>query len=395
MRWFVELLELVLESAEGAFIEVGVFVGAILLLFALIDYYNQGKLIAFIARSKRYQPVLGALLGLTPGCGGAVFVMPLFFTGSVTFGTVVATLMATMGDAAFVLMASSPVHYLLVSFFSFFVAVITGYVVDKTKIGPNVLRAYLEKLKSPVGQPSIEGGMATMTTDEARVSKPVLYITGGFWVLICIGLVLGIGDLAQVEINELAIPNMGLVIGVLGTLMSLSVMGWGRKHLRRHAGGRTLGSTLVGSFLDTAFIITWVFVGYMAYELIVLGAGGGNYVLGEQVVESLLLSVGVASVFVAVAVGIIPGCGPQIIFVSLFVQGLVPFSALLANAVSQDGDALFPVLAMDRPSAIWATLLNKIPALMLGLTFYWMEKSIDFGGMLNATVDVLMAWFPF
>ena len=42
----------------------------------------------------------------------------LFFKGSVTFGTVVATLMATMGDSAFVLIATSPVHYLLVSLFA-------------------------------------------------------------------------------------------------------------------------------------------------------------------------------------------------------------------------------------------------------------------------------------
>jgi photosystem II stability/assembly factor-like uncharacterized protein len=75
----------------------------------------------------------------------------------------------------------------------------------------------------------------------------------------------------------------------------------------------------------------------MAYEMVVLSAGGGNYMLGEQAVESLLLAAGIASVFV------IPGGGPQIIFVSLFAQDLVPFSALLANAISQDGDALFLV----------------------------------------------------
>ena len=171
---------------------------------------------------------------------------------------------------------------------------------------------------------------------EAREAKRTVMITRGVWALISIGLVPGIADLAQVDINELAIPNLGLVIGLTGTLVSLFLMCGGKKYLRSITEGKFLNSTLVKSFIETAFVITWVFVGYMAYEMVVLSAGGGNYMLGEQAVESLLLAAGIASVFV------IPGCGPQIIFVTLFAQGLVPFSALLANAISQDWGCAVP-----------------------------------------------------
>ncbi len=59
------------------------------------------------------------------------------------------------------------------------------------------------------------------------------------------------------------------------------------------------------------------------------------------------------AVIIGVLIGIIPGCGPQIIFVTLYTRGLVPFSALLANAISQDGDALFPpLIAIDKKIGI-------------------------------------------
>ena len=79
------------------------------------------------------------------------------------------------------------------------------------------------------------------------------------------------------------------------------------------------------------------------------------------------------AVIIGALIGIIPGCGPQIIFVTLYTKGLIPFSALLANAISQDGDALFPLIAIDKKSALLATVLNTIPALIIGILFYFLE----------------------
>ncbi len=47
-----------------------------------------------------------ALLGALPGCGGAIFLMPLYVKGQVSFGAVVSTLIATAGDSAFVLLST-------------------------------------------------------------------------------------------------------------------------------------------------------------------------------------------------------------------------------------------------------------------------------------------------
>ena len=103
---------------------------------------------------------------------------------------------------------------------------------------------------------------------------------------------------------------------------------------------------------DTAFVCVWVFVAYFVYELFVLFVGG------EAVVSSWMMATGFLSVIMGAVIGLIPGCGPQIIFVSLYGKGLLPFAALLSNAISQDGDALFPLLAIDRRSSFLAVITS-------------------------------------
>ncbi|WP_350344296.1 putative manganese transporter [Proteinivorax tanatarense] len=395
---FLEILGLFFESAEDAFLEVGVFVGAILLLFGYINYRKSGRFIKSIESSKRFQPVLGALLGLTPGCGGAVFVMPLFFKGNVTFGTVVATLMATMGDSAFVLIPTSPYHYILVCILSFIPAVITGYIVDKTSLGTFIMGKYKERMAILKGQKKTTKPKPNLTPVQQKNGLKLTYI---FWALIAVGLVFGTMEILMIDIGEVSsfLGEFADIIGITGTLLCLGIMFKGKKWLRddsiesQEAKSKSLKATLKHSTLETAFVTTWVLVGFMAFELLVLGAGGGDYAAGEQVIEGVLLTAGLASVFVAVAVGIIPGCGPQIIFVALFAQGLVPFAALIANAISQDGDALFPVLAMDRRSAIYATLINKIPALAMGLFIFWLEFYTDLGQYVQLALDNIIKTF--
>lgn len=409
-----QILDLALRSAEGAFTEVGAFVGAVLLLFGYINYKHAGALVAFIARSKGWQPLLGALLGLTPGCGGAIFIMPLFFRGSVTFGAVVATLIATMGDSSFVLIATHPLHYLIISGLSLGVAVVTGHIVDNTNVGNRLLAQYqrnkkrkdqLKQLHSKANHTvsvahighgegddidiALHHNLRGHPSEETLAYKLTHQGYPLYWALLAGGLILGVLGLFQVEASELGIPNLGLIVGVTGTLLSIAFTILSKKFLDNDTHEEaehkvtSLKETLVHNAQETAFVISWVFVGFLAYELLVFTLGRGDYAAGELLVESLLLAAGVASVVVGGMIGLIPGCGPQIIFVALFSRGLVPFAALLANSISQDGDALLPLLALDRRSAIWASIITTIPAILFGLVIYWLEINTRLLGLIG------------
>ena len=102
-----EIIDLLLRSMRDAFLAVTVFVAAMVLLFSWLQYATAGRFVDWIRSKRRLQPVIGAVMGITPGCGGAIVMMPLYARGYVTYGTVVSTLIATLGDSAFVLIGGA------------------------------------------------------------------------------------------------------------------------------------------------------------------------------------------------------------------------------------------------------------------------------------------------
>jgi len=60
----------------------------------------------------------------------------------------------------------------------------------------------------------------------------------------------------------------------------------------------------------------------------------------------------------AMLIGIIPESGPHLIFVTLFSQGAIPFSVLLASSIVQDGHGMLPLLAESRKHFIYVKLIN-------------------------------------
>lgn len=382
------------------------------MIFGYINYKKNGKLIEGIEKSKKIQPIIGALLGLSPGCGGAILVMPLFIKGSISYGTVIATLIATMGDSAFVMIAAMPITYLGVSVLTFIIAIITGYIVDHFKIGDKLIKRHNVKSKEELNKihkkfkdvkteyeysnqknnkvtnlhiGHSEGDEIDLALHHGKnipKNNKAHEFTHGigykiFWLLTTIGLVLGIVLLFQVDVNtELLIPHLGSVIGIIGTFFSIVYMIISKKIIRDDEHSEieskmlSLKETFIHNAEETAFVNTWVFVAYFIYEMAVYAVGG------EVVVKSWLMSTGAMSIIIGACVGLIPGCGPQIIFVTLFTKGFMPFAALFANAISQDGDALFPLIAMDKKSSLWATIITTIPAIIFGLLFYLIEIRI-------------------
>jgi hypothetical protein len=138
-----EILEVIVVSMRDAFLAVTVFVAAMVLLFSWLQYISAGRFVDTIRANTAWQPVIGALMGITPGCGGAIVMMPMYARGYVTYGTVIATLIATLGDAAFVLIGAAVTDpsfiapVIAVHLISFVVGISWGYLVDGMKITPS------------------------------------------------------------------------------------------------------------------------------------------------------------------------------------------------------------------------------------------------------------------
>jgi len=151
-----DIARILLEAAEGSFLQVGVFVGAMLLFFGYLNYRASGGLIDAIRRHERFQVPIGAALGSSPGCGGAIFVMPLYLRGTVTYGTVVATLIATMGDSSFVIIAKMPQEAIYIHLIALAVGVGTGYAIDAFGIGADLVKR--EQTEVIAADGGVQGG---------------------------------------------------------------------------------------------------------------------------------------------------------------------------------------------------------------------------------------------
>ncbi len=115
---------------------------------------------------------------------------------------------------------------------------------------------------------------------------------------------------------------------------------------------------------DTCFVTVWVVFAYLVYEL-------GVFYTGIDLATLFRVWAPVVPLM-AILVGFIPGCGPQIVVATMYLNGLVPMSAELGNAISNDGDALFPAIAMAPKTAVIATLYSAIPAVAVAYGYYWL-----------------------
>jgi hypothetical protein len=328
------------ELMVDAYVQVSVFVAATLLIF-----YGAERLFGFdLGRSLRVagraQVPLAALLGATPGCGGAVVVVAAYTSGNVGFGAVVAALTATMGDAAFLLIATRPDAAAVILPLSLAVGILSGWIVDK------INRVEFRDLKA--------GNCAI-----APVIGRVRTVDWAYLALAAPGLAVGAAQLAQIEIDAVfGIPVVALALA--GTFLGLAI--WTFSPL--HAMTSPADAPATRAAEETSFISVWVIGAYLAYDYFAAFSGLDP--------EAMFAAVAPLLPLIAIIVGFIPGCGPQVLAATLFINGAIPFAALVGNAISNDGDALFPAIALNPRAAVVATLYSGLPALIVAYGFYFL-----------------------
>ena len=346
MTTFVSLLW---QTFNDAYTQVTVFVALTLLVFYSIEY----GLKPYSFSLKRYAKfsVLGsAVMGAIPGCGGAIIVVTQFSAGQLSFGCMVAVLTSTMGDAAFLLLAKEPYICLGVILLSMIVGTLSGLLIDWSH-PRDFLVPKQKKSITPIKW--------------SKSSKPSSYIWLAFLILNLPGMIF---VMIQKQASDFGLANHWDTVTVnLGALAALYIIMMelirGAHTLPAESEPKKTVSILDKTIETTNFVTLWVLFAFLAYEIpswafdIDLALMFNHY----QVLTPLI----------ACLIGFIPGCGPQIIVTSLYLQGVIPLSAQIGNALSNDGDALFPVIAVSPKVGILATLYGFVPAVLIAYIAYF------------------------
>jgi hypothetical protein len=360
-------VELLLRPLADAFLQVGVYVAVAVTGFDWLRARFGDRITGGLSGGRRWGPLAGALLGLTPGCGGAILLMPLYVQGRVSFGTVVAALVATMGDSSWVIIAGDPALALRLHLLLFAAGLGTGYAVEvwraraSGRSGVPAVPVAVSAL--PVPAVARAAGVAAPATPAPATPAPgARILTVVFWTTCLPAAVLSVAVLAGGP-GVAGAPggvDLSLLLGTAGCLAAaaLFLAGGGRRPPDHPGRSGAVSFALRHGAGEAAFVTVWVAVAFLAWEAFSEASGFDG---------SQLVLLGVTGVLVGAVVGLIPGCAVHIVFTGLYLGGGLPLATLVANAVSQDGDALIPLAAMRPRSALAASVVTTVPAMLTGL----------------------------
>lgn len=347
------------------------FVLVIMLILEFINIQSQGRWLGKLSNKKWGQYFFAAGLGLVPGCVGTFGIVSMYMHNFISFGALVTALSVTFGDEAFVMFALIPSTALKIVIIITIIGIITGILVDY--FFKNVKFKTASKAHFEIHHHDVHGSFfdfRQLVYNVKQISFQRAALAGGV-LLIILGIISGeFGHnhaahsievhndhgpdcdhavdsgfaFAQVwgweQISFLIIMLVGLFIILRANEHFLEAHFW--KHIiKKH-------------FLK---IFLWTFGALLFIEIFNTYLHWDEWISENQLIILLL----------AVAIGIIPESGPHLIFVTLFFNGAIPFSTLLASSIVQDGHGALPLFAESKKSFFMAKAINIFVGLLVGL----------------------------
>lgn len=363
----MDVLDILLDALRAAVLITGMVVMMMLMIESL-NISSGGRFFSRLRGSKIGQIVVSALLGWIPGCMGGFASVSLFSHGMISFGALVAMMIATSGDEAFVMLTLFPGKALWISLVILAIGIAAGVLIDY--VGPKLgLKPYALKAcdEMHLHEEDMHEHADAHPSQEAALSKKrtlftwrrgVLFIGIGLYIFaLATGMLEheheGIEEAEHGGFNLLSEDWMNLLFAIVSLVM-LGVAALGSDHfVEEH-----LWHHIIVRHVPKIF--AWTFGVLVALGFIM-----------ELVDVSAWISANVPLMIVlATLIGIIPESGPHLIFVTLFAAGVVPMPVLLASCISQDGHAALPLLAESKGAFLRAKAINCVIALFVGFIAY-------------------------
>ncbi len=334
-----------------SFMHAVMITGFVFVMMMVIEYINvqtNGLWQKSISKNKAKQYLLASLLGAIPGCLGSFTSVALFSHRLISFGAIVATMIATSGDEAFVMFAMFPAKALLLTAILFVISIGAGYLTDKLYTPKKVMTGFADR-NFPLHKEEMckcfqKEYFIKQLLDPSR-QRILLFILVVFLLFaVAAGIIAGDAKLwIKVTLYLVIGFSLFIVVSVPDHFL--------RKHLWDH---------IVKKHIPRIFL--WTFGTLLVMAVLNNYLDLNDWLRDENNLMIVLV--------IAVLIGIIPESGPHLVFVTLFASGQIPFSILLASSISQDGHGMLPLLAESKRGFIAVKTANVIVAFIVGFTGY-------------------------
>ena len=251
----------------------------LMIIIECIEVKYKKRLKSLLLKNRKTQIVGSALLGVIPGCVDAFLIVSLYMHGMVGFGALVAVMLSTAGDEAFVMLAMIPEAALLIFIACAFLGIVGGFLAEWIAKKVNLKRSKVCVI---------------------RLHK-------------------------ETSVHFLKVHVINHII---------------KKHVPK--------------------LFAWIFFTLLLVEILVQ-----NFDLNSILPQNKLLLLLLAAI-----IGIIPESGPHLIFLTLYSKGLIPFSVLLVNTLSQDGHGLLPLLSYSLKDTFNVQIFTTFFAIVVGMILF-------------------------
>jgi hypothetical protein len=323
----------------------------VLIMMLVIEYINvqtKGLWHVKLQKNRFLQIIIAAFLGIVPGCLGAFTVVSLYTHRMLSFAAVVTVMIASFGDEAFYMLSLIPQQAFMLMLLTFGIAIVVGFVIlfftKKTECTDCGFKVHQEVDKQNFFKWSI-------------IKKQLKHISFVRFLLIMSFVVFGV-LLATESIETHGEPwGWERITYLVGTVITLLISLTASEHfLEHHMWEHVIKKHSIKLFL-------WTLLAMLMIEFVPNFENINLWVEDKQI---LLL-------FLAVVIGIIPESGPNLVFITLYMTGNIPFSILLANSIVQDGHGALPLFAESKRDFVKVKLINALVGLVfgyIGLTFF-------------------------
>jgi hypothetical protein len=325
------------------------FIAVMMLIVEYINVLTRGSWRSGLAGSRATQYLVAVILGATPGCLGAFSVVAMYSHGVLSLGAVVATMIATSGDEAFVMLAMFPEKALLLTSVLMIIGLIAGWLTDvlmRRRTANAADTCGDLKLHSTDVCQCFPGRDIIRQLRELSLARGVLM---GVLLLFLFGVAsgaVGPGSWNWIRVTILISGTAGLFIVTTVPEHFL------QEHLWTHIALKHVNRIFLWTL--GALLVTWI---------------ATNHLDLTDIIRGNILSM----IVIAGLVGIVPESGPHLIFTTFYAQGLIPFVVLLTSSIVQDGHGMLPMLAHSRRQSLLVKLINLAVGWFVGMGVYGVQ----------------------
>ncbi len=362
------LWEFIVENLEAAGV-IGGYVSISIIGVALITFASRGKMKGEGRIGPKWaQPIIGALLGVIPGCGGTIVASSMYKNKRLSFGGLFAAFITTLGEGSFVLLgasdeadvASNLAAFVVVNSVGFIVGVILGYVADT--IGYKINTDKMPEIAATLASKDTEEHKNQSEKDNTVAHNFIERF--GFYIILAMGAFLLPGSIMALWGGGIeALEDITIWVAILLTIISIIYYLVYKFNYKGHCSSdnKDIKSTLLHSVSDIAMVVMYVFIGLFVANFII------DVLVGAETFDAWMTSSAFAVVLIAALIGATPGCGGMIAVAVAFITiDNFPIAALIAAAIATSGDGIFPLLAENKKGAIIITASGLAAALVVG-----------------------------